>query len=312
MRKVNILFLVGLCLGALVALVFVVAEPARHIVTALGPTPVAAAGSTDTSVSAPPPTSTPPSRTSGSPKTTPSSSAGKPSVDKTGQGDRTAALESLVPQGHVSAVVYDRTTGATTLSVNADRAYTSASLVKLLIAVAALENGNPAGTVKEMLSRSDDTTASTLWVANGETKIVTDAIRTMGLKETHAPTSPGRWGDTEITANDITRIYQYLLTDAPATVRTTILAGLHSATEFGADGFRQYFGIPDAAGPGNFAVKQGWSCCRPTRMLHTSGLVNGDRYIVTVLTEQPQSVDYDMASDQVTAVVKDLLPLLGK
>ncbi|MET7993807.1 hypothetical protein ABZU76_23190 [Amycolatopsis sp. NPDC005232] len=306
MRKVNILFLVGLCLGALVALVLVVAEPARHVVTALGPTPVAAAGSESSTVSVPSET---PSPTSSS-KIPPARNSSTPGGAKP-RKPSTQALSALVPRGHVSAVVYDRTTGTTVLSVNADRTYTSASLVKLMIAVSALENGTPAGTVKEMLSRSDDTTASTLWVANGETQIVESAIQRMGLTETHPPASPGRWGDTEITANDVTKIYQYLFTKAPADERTVILAALHAATEFGADGFRQYFGIPDALGPGNFAVKQGWSCCRPTRMLHTSGLTgDGDRFIVTVLTEQPQSVSYDTASAQITSVVKNLVPLL--
>ncbi|MEV8609679.1 hypothetical protein AB0383_17410 [Amycolatopsis sp. NPDC051373] len=306
MRKVNVLFLVGLCLGALVALVLVAAEPARHVVTALGPTPIAAAGSESSTVSAPPDTPSPTS----SAKIPPARNSSTPGGAKAGKPS-TQALSALVPRGHVSAVVYDRTTGTTALSVNADRTYTSASLVKLMIALSALENGTPAGTVKEMLSRSDDTTASTLWVANGETKIVENAIRRMGLTKTHPPTSPGRWGDTEITAGDITKIYHYLLTKAPALERTVILAALHGATEFGADGFRQYFGIPDALGPGNFAVKQGWSCCRPTRMLHTSGLVgDGDRFIVTVLTEQPQSVSYATASAQITSVVKNLLPLL--
>lgn len=305
MRKVNILFLVGLCLGALVALVLVVAEPQRHIVTALGPTPVAAAGTESSTDSVAPDTPSSPSPTP-SGKTTPSSGGAK-------SGGTTAqALEALVPRGHVSVVVYDRTAGTTLLSVNADRTYTSASLVKLMIAVSALENGTQAGVVKEMLSRSDDDTASALWVANGETNIVESAIQRMGLTGTHPPASPGRWGDTEITAGDITKIYRYLFTKAPADERTIILAALHGATEFGADGFRQYFGIPDALGAGNFAVKQGWSCCRPTRMLHTSGTVGkNDRYLVTVLTEQPQSVGYATASAQITSVVKNLLPLLG-
>ncbi|MEW2500329.1 hypothetical protein AB0878_07585 [Amycolatopsis sp. NPDC047767] len=47
-------------------------------------------------------------------------------------------------------------------------------------------------------------------------------------------------------------------------------------------------------------------------MLHTSGTVGkNDRYLVTVLTEQPQSVGYATASAQITSVVKNLLPLLG-
>jgi hypothetical protein len=100
------------------------------------------------------------------------------------------------------------------------------------------------------------------------------------------------------------RIYQYVVAHAPG----AILAALRAATERGSDGFRQYFGIPDAAGDRPWAVKQGWSCCGPTRMLHTSGLLGEDgRYIVAVLSEHPASVDYSTASKRVTAVVSALL-----
>ena len=68
----------------------------------------------------------------------------------------------------------------------------------------------------------------------------------------------------------------------------------------------QELGIPDALGGVSWAVKQGWYCCNPGRILHTTGLVKDDRYIVTVLTENPRSVGYDTAKAQVTEVVKHL------
>ncbi|QRP45681.1 hypothetical protein [Amycolatopsis sp. FDAARGOS 1241] len=212
-------------------------------------------------------------------------------------------------------VVYDRLEKTTVLSVNPDRTYTSASLVKLLIAFQALDHGADPARVTEMLERSDDNTASDLWVTYGWGSIVDNAVTRIELAGTHPPASPGHWGDTQITAGDITKIYRYLMEKAPERDRTIILAALHHPAEHGADGFRQYFGIPDAVGAGNFGVKQGWSCCEPGHsiMLHTSGLVYGDRYLVTVLTQQPgPGSNYPAASDRVTAVVKKLVTLLEK
>lgn len=290
MRRANTFLLLGLVLGAVLAFLATEAEPYRQVVTATGP--VSGAGVL--------PPETEPSTPGSSPKPSPGSSVPQQGTDLETE------LPALVPQGHVSVVVYDRTTGTTPVSLDAHRHYTSASLVKLLIAFDALDRGTNPATVREMLSRSDDDTASRLWVAGGETSIVRQAVSEMDLAETRPPEDPGRWGDTEITAADITRVYRYLMDRAPAPHRETILRALRDATENGADGFRQYFGIPDALGDVSWAVKQGWSCCNPGRILHTSGLVKDDRYLVTVLTENPRSVGYATAEAQVTEVVKRL------
>lgn len=283
MRKVNLLVLVGLCLGVLTGLTVVVLVPPGH-----APSPIAVAEI---------------GRASGKPITT-------SETPEDPKNPSSASLEALLPDGHVSAIVFDRAKGTFALSVNADRAYTSASLVKLLIALNALEAGQSPTLIEKMLSRSDDAIASRLWVDGGETSIVTNAVRRMGLTGTQPPSSPGRWGDTKITAADVARIYNYLLDEAPAAAREIILHALLDATEYGSDGFRQYFGIPDAVGGLPWVVKQGWSCCDPTMMLHTTGLVGKSRYLVVVLTEQPQSVGYDTAKQQITNVVKNLVPLL--
>jgi hypothetical protein len=292
MRKLSSIFLVGLCLGAIGAVV-VTASHGR----ATTPEPIAAAEEL-TSMSDSPATTTPASVT---PTPPPASPPAKPDP---GSGVDAAKLDRLVPGGTVSAVVFDRQRAAATLSVHADRGYTSASLVKLLIALSVLDGGGPTAQVQRMLSRSDDDLASQFWAAYGGPSIVTRWAKKMGLTGTRPPADAGRWGDTRITAKDVVRIYQYVLGHAPG----TILAALRGATEHGSDGFRQYFGIPDAAGDQPWAVKQGWSCCLPTRMLHTSGVVGEDsRYIVVVLSEHPSSVDYATGSKRVTAVVKALL-----
>ncbi|MEV7093266.1 serine hydrolase [Amycolatopsis sp. NPDC051045] len=296
MRKLSGIFLVGLCLGAIGA----VAVTASHGTSAPEPITVAEAATmkTDSPSTAPSttPTPTPP------PETAPASDPGKapekkPAVDAAG-------LDRLVRGGNVSAVVFDRQGGAATVSVHADRGYTSASIVKLLIALQVLERNGPAADVQRMLARSDDELASRFWMSYGGTSIVTRWAAKLGLTGTRAPTDPGRWGDTRITASDVVRIYQYLLDHKSS----TIMKALRDATERGSDGFRQYFGIPDAAAGRPWAVKQGWSCCGPTRMLHTSGVLGEDsRYIVVVLTEHPAKVDYATASKRVTDIVSTLL-----
>jgi hypothetical protein len=297
MRKVSSVFLVGLCVGAIGAIMVTV----RHETAVDSPRPLAGTG-TVTTMSAPPTPTSPAARTT--PGTSTPAPSPKPHVDP-------SALDDLVPGGQVSAVVFDRTTGKTLLAAHPDRTYTSASLVKLFIALEVLDRDGPSEVVLRMLSRSDDDLASRLWSSYGGPQIVSRWAKTIGLHDTRPPADPGRWGDTEITAPDMVLVYRYLTEQAAASGRTTILNALRDATERGSDGFRQYFGIPDAAKGHSWAVKQGWSCCRPTRMLHTTGLVDDDRYIVVVLTEHPRSVSDAVGSLRVTKVATSLLSLIG-
>lgn len=289
MRKLSGIFLVGLCLGAIGAVVVTAGDS-----TAAAPQPIAVTEVVTTPTAAPATTEPAAPATSTTPTPTPAAKADPGRVTA-------AALDKIMREGTVSAVVFDRDSGRTTVSVRPDRAYTSASLVKLLIALSVLEQGGPAADVQRMLSRSDDDLASRFWTAYGGTAIVRRWVVKLGLTGTRPPEDPGRWGDTLITAADVVKIYQYLLEHKA----TTILNALGDATERGSDGFRQYFGIPDAAAGQQWAVKQGWSCCRPTRMLHTSGVVGHS--IVVVLSEHPAKVDYATGSKRVTDIVATLL-----
>ncbi|MEV7549187.1 serine hydrolase [Amycolatopsis sp. NPDC089917] len=299
----GVFLLVGLCLGAIAAmLLFPSSRPEPASVA------VAASGATAMTVEEEPVDSPKPSASAapGSPASSKSADPGKPpsTVD-------VPALAELVPDGQVSVVVYDRTAKKNTVSLKAERSYTSASLVKLLIALEALQAGTPSATVQRMLSVSDDDIASSLWTAHGGPAIVTRWAAKIGLGGTRPPEDPGRWGDTRITAADIAKIYRYLLEQAGAGTRATILRALSGATENGSDGIRQYFGIPDGVGDLPWSIKQGWACCRGSRILHSSGVVGkDDRYIVVVLTSQPSSTTYTGAGKRVTAVAKALLPAL--
>ncbi|OQO92934.1 hypothetical protein B1813_12510 [Saccharomonospora piscinae] len=210
----------------------------------------------------------------------------------------------------LGVAVHDRHAGETVLRDGADRQFTSASLVKLLVAFEALEHHARTVDIHTMLARSDDDIAGLLWVRHGGPEIVTTWAQRLDLPGTAPPAQANRWGDTLTTADDVVAVYRYLLTDAPADVRELVLGGLRAATPLGADGFDQSFGIPDATGEAG-AVKQGWACCLPDRVLHSTGVVGAhDRYVVVVLTRSPSTVGWETASADVTDVVTQVLNAL--
>ncbi|CAM3075836.1 serine hydrolase [Saccharomonospora xinjiangensis] len=212
----------------------------------------------------------------------------------------------------VGLMVFDRSRQAVTVTHDPDRQFTSASLVKLLIAFEAVEQGEPAAQVHAMIAESHDPLAGQFWVRYGGPDLVTRWAKRLGLHSTKAPDLPNMWGDTLTTAADVVAVYRYLLEEAPATTRDVVLPALRGATRMAHDGFDQYFGIPDAAGGVPFAVKQGWACCTDGTVLHTSGLVGADdRFIVAVLTRSARDAGYDTAAKHVTGYVEHVLDVLG-
>ncbi|WP_410658410.1 serine hydrolase [Amycolatopsis sp. lyj-112] len=302
----GVFLLVGLCLGAIGAMLMV--PSARSTAPLVAD---AASGTATMSVEAKTGESLPSEGPAPSPQPSPPPSEPGKSDPGKPVAVELKAITELVPGGQVSVVVYDRTAKKNLISLQPDRSYTSASLVKILIALDALQAGTSTASVQRMLSMSDDNLASALWSTHGGASIVTRWATKIGLTGTRPPEDPGRWGDTRITAADIGRIYRYVMDQVGPGTRSIIMRALSGATESGADGIRQYFGIPDATGAIPWSVKQGWSCCRGARILHTSGVVGkDDRYIVVVLTSQPTSTTYASGGRQVTAAVRALLPAL--
>ncbi|MEV6448218.1 hypothetical protein [Amycolatopsis sp. NPDC051716] len=288
MHRRNATLLAGTCAGA-VAAVLVVAAAVRP------PGPAEAR-----------PWPAPPALTTSAATT---ATAAPPETPVTGLPDG-AALANLVP-GKLSVLVHDRRSGRDLVSHQPDVTYPAASLVKLLIALEALRQGEPAGVVAGMLSRSDDEIAGRLWAQLGGPAIVTGWAARIGLTSTRPPAEPGRWGSTLVSAADVVRCYRYLLDAAPAATRQIVLRALESAARRGADGFEQLFGVPAAVTATDWAVAQSWSCCDPGRDVHTSGVVGDRRYVVVVLTAQPAATSRAIATQRVTAVVKALAGPLG-
>jgi hypothetical protein len=251
-----------------------------------------------------------PSRKKTTPKPSDSKKAGAPPVNA---ALVQKAVRRVEPNAVVGAVVMDRTSGRTLLSVNAGRRFHSASLVKLLIAIDVLPTETSQDTrdnIAEMLRMSDDTMASRYWVRQGYTDVIHRTAAKLGLHDTAPPSPAGQWGSTWLSPRDMVTIYQYVLGGMSAADRTLIVNAMAGAPEHAADGFDQWFGIPDALTE-QWAVKQGWSSSATDICLHSTGLVGPRwRYIVIVLTQHPRSTSFATGTKSTTAGVHALAPLL--
>jgi hypothetical protein len=286
--------------GAAVALVLALSACGPIVRLAGQPSPVANVSSATPTTTTPPPTTT----------TTPPA----PTVDFT---PAIHAAVAAIGNGEISLAIFDRDGDTMVASYHPDVPYFTESVVKLLIGLDSLDRGGSASQVAEMLSRSDDNTATHLWDLDGGRSIVTRMAAKIGLHDTTPPRSPGEWGDTRTTADDLVLIYQYILGAAPAGERAVVLAALHNATNLGADGTDQYFGIPYAVGHSMpWGVKQGWACCEPGWVLNTTGVVGpNDQYIVIALTSHDNgggSAVRATDSAELTKAITALLPDLRK
>jgi len=124
-----------------------------------------------------------------------------------------AALTAYIKAkgGHAAVMAVDRATGAT-VSINADRTFQTASIVKFDILATRLLQAQRAGhslssgqrsLAFRMITQSDNNAASALYAADGGAGGVRAANKTFGLTETHPASS---WGRTRTTAADQIRL----------------------------------------------------------------------------------------------------------
>jgi hypothetical protein len=278
---------------------------ARPTASAGGPVILTAPAPTESALPLPPPqpevTTQPPAQPTTQPPTQPvPGAADAPAIDP---GALEAAARQVEPNTTLGAVVFDRVSGGTPLSLNADRQFRSASLVKLMIAIDALHQGASASRrdqLAQMLSVSDDDIASSLWVQLGP-GLVPRVVKLLGLQNTESPELIGKWGEVKITANDMVRVYEYVMNTMPPEDRTLVVDALGQAPQYAADDFDQYFGIPDGLNA-QWAIKQGWGNNDHAMVLHSSGLVGSKwRYVVVLLTEHPLGSGWRTSADSVTA-----------
>lgn len=116
-------------------------------------------------------------------------------------------------------------------------------------------------------------------------------------------------GDDTHDARGLVEIYRFLRHDIPGQTSGPILAALAAAQNPAADGFPQYFGIPDGLPGATWAVKQGWMEINRAIVLNTTGIVR-DRYVVVLLAELPLSTSYARGRSALSTGVATLAPAL--
>jgi hypothetical protein len=228
------------------------------------------------------------------------------------------ATQAVLPSAQVGYEVFDRTTGSILVSQNADQQVAAMSVVKLLIALDVLARNNwappDAGTqqqLHQMLANSDDEIANQLWTAGGGPAIVTRMASLLRLTGTAPPDDPGEWGDTRITPQDMVTVYRYLADQLSQSDQDLILGALSDAPKIAADGFDQYFGIPDGMPNASWAIKQGWGTSGSDAVMNSTGLVGPNwRYVVIVLSAAPVR-SYTTLPTVVTAAAGALASLVG-
>jgi hypothetical protein len=228
------------------------------------------------------------------------------------------AMQAVLPNVQVGFEVFDRQTDTVLISQNAGQQCASMSVVKLLIAVDALARDNWATPdnatqqeIHQMLADSDDEIADRLWTADGGPTIVTRMAGLLGLTGTQPPDDPGEWGDTKITPQDMVTVYRYVTDQLPTPGRDLVLGALASAPPIAADGFNQYFGIPDGMPHTTWAIKQGWGTSGSQAVMNSTGLVGTDlRYVVVVLASASAD-SYSTVPAVVTAAASVLAGLVG-
>ncbi|WP_299952270.1 hypothetical protein [uncultured Modestobacter sp.] len=222
-------------------------------------------------------------------------------------------------RGTVGIAVLDRETGQWMENGHAHTRVRSASIVKVFVAENLLDRqargmrlpAGDAALLESMIRRSDDAAMSSLYSRYGGLQIVTDVARKYGLSEIGPPPTPSYWGMFQITAHDVVKFYDGMLSGGLNSAdREYLVRLMREATPTGADGFYQFAGIPDAL-PGQVrGVKQGWMCCQEgLRRLHTTGVLGPtNRYAVAVLAQYGSGLSYAYGGETLTRTVQRLFP----
>jgi beta-lactamase class A len=207
------------------------------------------------------------------------------------------AVQKANPSTELGAAVLDRKTGELALGAEGTTQFYSASVVKLYTVVAILhrvETGAVTLTaadrnyIQRALVASDDNAMDELWEKFGGAQTVAQTISLVGLKDSKPPADPSQWGETRISARDVTAVYNYVLRSMAPSSRDMIMNPLGHAQDKGADGFDQAFGLIAPPRQPNVAAKQGWMWIGSDFDLHTTGVLGADdRYVVVVLSKNP-------------------------
>ena len=268
------------------------------------------------------PATTDPTRASSpTPAVSEQSEAGPPAAaaPRTGlAGAATSAAERAASASTQLAVaVLDRATAELSVGARGTEPFYTASLSKLVVAVDVLDRRRLEGLVvsdadidlvRASLGPSDDNAMNTMWTRFDGPGAAGRVSGRLGLTGTTAPIDSSQWGETQVPAVDMVRIWRYILEESQVADRELLIAAMDAAPTVAADGFDQAFGLLAPAvdgldGPGAVA-KQGWMCCLSDAFyLHSAGAVGRDqRFLVALLTRMPQGLDWDATRNELTSI----------
>ncbi len=267
-----------------------------------------------------PPAGTAPDTTSAPPPAPPTTTDPPPPADDPAvvAAQVQQAMQGVLPSADVGFEVFDRSTDTVLTSQNVTQQFAAMSVVKLLIALNVLAGDNWAlpdnatqQQLHQMLADSDDGIADDLWDAGGGPALVTRMAGLLGLTGTQPPDDPGEWGDTLITAQDMVTVYRYITDQLPAPDRDLLVTALSDAPKTAADGFDQYFGIPDGLPHAIWAIKQGWGTSGSEAVMNSTGLVGPDMRYVVVMLSSASANWYSTVPAVVTAGAGALADIIG-
>jgi beta-lactamase class A len=194
--------------------------------------------------------------------------------------------------GQVSVAVVD--TRGRLRGRDAGRRYASASVVKALLLAAELRrlrrerlplDGNTSEVLRAMITRSDNRSADAIYSRVGDAGLF-DVAKAAGLRRF---TVAGHWGNAQVTAADLARLFSRLRRLVPRRHRAAALELLASITE------EQRWGIPRAAGHGwRVHFKGGWRKTGRGELVHQAAWMHRGRrrLAIAILTDAQPSRTY--------------------
>jgi hypothetical protein len=224
---------------------------------------------------------------------------------------RIAAVERYVKHrpGMIGIVLRDRSTGAVWRNGYAGSRIYMASTSKLAMAVALLLQDragvihlSPAdrAVMYQMLHVSSDNAADDLWFKYGA-RFFTSYFPRIGLTGARylhqAGVTGAYWGEMTCTANDESRVINYVLNRLPAPLRDYLVYQLRHVAPV------QHFGVW-GAGPANQpGNKDGWSVEKPGWIVDSTGFAGaGERYTLAIMNSLDGEGGYRAGTETVTQV----------
>lgn len=298
----------------LVAVVAVVVHSGRHTAAARQaafhhPTTTREPKLTTTTPSPTPTTTTPPF--------TPTTPENQVLIDQA-----VTSVDSLRLRGVTFGVaIEDRVSGQVTGGANGATPFYAASVVKLFTVtyllhqqeIGALTLGQGMmDLIPRALELSDDNAEDAFWSTYGGVSLIPKFIALFGLQNTIAPPDPAQWGETKFSAEDVLRVYDYVINKLDPTDVALVMGDLGQAADTGADGFDQAFGLLDPPRMQTVKAKQGWmEIIGDSVTLNSTGVLgSSDDFLIAIMSRQPAAIGWaggEANMDTAAAVVEKVL-----